>query len=40
MFENGHQPQAVILVSGVFELDMGGKPGTEVERCPSIHGQA
>ena len=28
MFENGNQPQAVIMVAGVFELDMGRKWGT------------
>jgi hypothetical protein len=28
MFENGNRPQAVIMVAGVFELDMGRKPGT------------
>jgi hypothetical protein len=26
MFENGHSPQAVIMVPGVLELDMGAKP--------------
>jgi hypothetical protein len=26
MFENGRQPQAVIMVPGVFELDMNRKP--------------
>jgi hypothetical protein len=26
MFENGHRPQAVIMVPGIFELDMSGKP--------------
>ena len=25
MFENGHQPGAVVMVSGVFELDLTGK---------------
>jgi hypothetical protein len=24
LFENGHRPQAVIMVPGVFELDMSG----------------
>jgi hypothetical protein len=28
MFENGDRPQAVIMVVGVFELDMSRKPGT------------
>jgi hypothetical protein len=26
MFENGNQPQAVIMVPGILELDMSGKP--------------
>jgi hypothetical protein len=26
MFENGHRPQAVIMVPGILELDMSGKP--------------
>jgi len=26
MFGNGHQPQAVIMVMGILELDMSGKP--------------
>lgn len=26
LFENGHNPQAVIMVPGVFELDMNAKP--------------
>jgi len=25
MFENGHRPQAVIMVPGILELDMSGK---------------
>jgi len=25
MFENGHQPEAVVMVPGVFELDLSGK---------------
>ena len=28
MVENGNQPQAVIMVPGIFELDMERKPGT------------
>jgi hypothetical protein len=28
MFENGNRPQAVIMVPGVFELDMIGTPQT------------
>jgi hypothetical protein len=27
MFENGHRPQAVIMVPGILELDMSGRPG-------------
>jgi hypothetical protein len=27
LFENGHNPQAVVMVPGVFELDMNAKPG-------------
>jgi hypothetical protein len=26
--ETGHQPQAVVMVSGVLDLDMAGKPNT------------
>jgi hypothetical protein len=26
MFENGHRPQAVVMVPGVFELDLSSKP--------------
>jgi hypothetical protein len=26
MFENGHRPQAVVMVPGVLELDLSGKP--------------
>ncbi len=26
MFENGHHPQAAIMVPGIFELDMGAQP--------------
>jgi hypothetical protein len=28
MFENGHRPQAVIMVPGILELDVSGKPST------------
>jgi hypothetical protein len=34
MFENGNRPQAVIMVPGIFELDMSGKAGPE-QRPPS-----
>jgi hypothetical protein len=27
LFENGHKPNAVVMVPGVFELDMAAKPG-------------
>jgi hypothetical protein len=28
MFENGNRPQAVVMVPGVFELDMSRKAGS------------
>jgi hypothetical protein len=28
MFENGHRPQAIVMVPGVLELDMTAKAGT------------
>ena len=31
MFENGHRPQAVIMVPGILELDMSGKPGASYQ---------
>jgi len=34
MFENGNRPQAVIMVPGIFELDMSGKAAPE-HRQPS-----
>ena len=34
MFENGNRPQAVIMVPGIFELEMSGKAGPE-RRPPS-----
>jgi hypothetical protein len=27
LFENGNQPRAVVMVPGVFELDLNGSPG-------------
>ena len=30
-FENGHRPQAVIMVPGILELDMSGKPAASGE---------
>jgi hypothetical protein len=32
MFENGHQPQAVVMVPGVFELDLTGKASAAHQR--------
>ena len=32
MFENGNRPQAVVMVPGVFELDMSGKPDWNIAR--------
>lgn len=29
LFENGNRPRAVVMVPGVFELDMNSKVGTE-----------
>ena len=34
MFENGNRPQAVIMVPGIFELDMSSKTGPQ-HRQPS-----
>ena len=34
MFENGNRPQAVIMVPGIFELDMSRKAGP-ADRLPS-----
>ena len=34
MFENGNRPQAVVMVPGIFELDMSRKVGLE-QRQPS-----
>jgi hypothetical protein len=31
MFENGRRPQAVVMVPGVFELDLSGKASVAVE---------
>jgi hypothetical protein len=31
MFENGNRPQAVIMVPGILELDMSGKPGARAQ---------
>ena len=34
MFENGNRPQAVVMVPGIFELDMSVKAGPQ-QRLPS-----
>jgi hypothetical protein len=36
MFENGNQPQAVIMVPGVFELDMNRQPAPAHYLPPEI----
>lgn len=33
MFENGHRPQAVIMVPGILELEISAKPGVSDPRC-------
>jgi hypothetical protein len=38
MFENGHRPQAVVMVPGVFELDSSGKPS--VVKKPPVDADA
>jgi len=38
MFENGNRPQAVIMVPGVLELDMGRKP--RAGNDPAFNAQA
>jgi hypothetical protein len=34
LFENGHQPQAVVMVPGIFELDMSGNAGVIDQLSP------
>jgi hypothetical protein len=34
LFENGHQPQAVVMVPGIFELDMNGNAGVIDQLLP------
>ena len=36
MFENGHRPQAVVMVPGVFELDLSGKPSVVQQPAAQI----
>ncbi len=31
LFENGHRPQAVIMVPGVFELDLGSRSNSQLD---------
>jgi hypothetical protein len=38
MFENGNRPQAVVMVPGVFELDLSGK--ASVVDQPAVHTDA
>ena len=37
MFENGNRPHAVIMVPGIFELDMGRKPSTAPQLSRDIN---
>ena len=37
MFENGHRPQAVIMVPGILELDMSGQPRAQTRSTASLH---
>jgi hypothetical protein len=37
MFENGNRPQAVIMVPGILELDMSGKPRDETRSSADSH---
>jgi hypothetical protein len=39
LYENGNRPQAVIMVPGVLELDLGGKPSASGDR-PNAYAQA
>jgi hypothetical protein len=34
LFENGHRPQAVIMVPGIFELDMSGNASAADQMAP------
>jgi hypothetical protein len=36
LFENGHHPQAVIMVPGILELDMSSKPRLSADRQPAL----
>ena len=37
MFENGHRPQAVIIVPGILELDMSGQPRDQTRASADPH---
>jgi hypothetical protein len=37
MFENGNRPQAVIMVPGILELDMGAQPREENRSTAALH---
>jgi hypothetical protein len=37
MFENGNRPQAVIMVPGVLELDMSGRPREQNRSTAALH---
>ena len=37
MFENGNRPQAVIMVPGILELDMGGQPRDQNRSNSDLH---
>jgi hypothetical protein len=32
LFENGNRPQAVIMVPGILELELGGKPSAAIDQ--------
>jgi hypothetical protein len=36
MFENAHRPQAVVMVPGIFELDLSGKPSVVSQPAAQI----
>jgi hypothetical protein len=37
LFENGHRPQAVVMVPGVFELDMRSDAPVAHDTAPATH---
>ena len=37
MFENGNRPQAVIMVPGILELDMSGRPREQNRSTAALH---